>query len=426
MGMDAAQEGEVAEVPPPQLPRTRRRERRAPKSRFKGFDTGIDEDDESSNSTSRLGAGTEMSQTILMRHPEGTPAVANESQRKRPLEEADHDIMEEIAPTATAIKRRRLEAGEANNPPRDQAPLPVREESLEQQHLQQKRIGREKATAGGKKGKKTGQQDEDILELAIQYREEEEAIAQAERERLARELRDGEVDYGAIRRLTIVEPMDIRRPQERRTREQDIQEGRWDPRWNGRKNFKKFRKQGESAGRPQQKVIMSLEPARVKVHGVGNDYWLEAGGRQGHRSKGTSQTANSHDEAGPHLTGQQSAIRAKERDRYAIGSDDSGDSEAGAGKNGSLDDFMDPDAGWEPARSKKGKAATRQSQEAARWNETQTLPSISQKRGAVELPTEENPAKRRLVRLAGVAAEESDQEDDESDDGLNFGFGRRR
>jgi DNA repair protein XRS2 len=430
MDVDEAQEREVVQEPPPQPPKTRRRDRRAPKSRFKGFDTGIDEDDEESDPTSRFGAGTEISQGLFMTQPEEAPAVTNPSQRKRPLPEPDRDIMEDIAPTAAAIKRRRLEAGEANSPPRGPTPLSVREEEAhEHQHLQQKGSGRGRAAVGGKKGKRTAQQEEDILDLAIQYREEEEAIAQAERERLARELRDGDIDYEAIRRLTIVEPMNIRRPQERRTREQDIQEGRWDPRWNGRKNFKKFHKQGETAGRPQQRVIMSLEPARVKVHGIGSGYWLEDGGAQGRRSKGMSQTANSHEESGPKPTaerGQQPVSRAKERVSYAIGSDDSGDSEAGAGNDSSPADFMELDAGRELARSKKGKAATRQSQAAARRNETHALPSRSQKRSAVELPTAEKPAKRRAVRSASAAVEESDQEDDESDDGLDFRFGKRR
>lgn len=432
MDTDEAQERHAIEESPPQPASTRRRDRRAPKSRFKGFDTGIDEDEEEPDPASRRGAVTETPKGMSMTRSNEASAVAAPSQRKRPLPEPDRDIMEDVAPTAAAIKRRRLEAGEANTPPKDQTPPPEQDEAPEPQPLRQRSSGRGKTAAGGRKGKRTVQKDEDILDLAIQYREEEEAVAQAERERLVRELRDGEIDYEAIRRLTLVEPMDIRRPQEHRTRERDVQEGRWDPRWNGRKNFKKFRKQGETAGRPQQRVILSLEPARARVHGIGKDYLLEDGGLQGRRSKGASQTANSQDEASPRPTavrGQPPASRAKERESYVIGSDDSGHSEADAGDDdGSLPDVMDMDAGREPARSKKGKAATRQSQAAARntQNETQALPSRSQKRSAVGTPTAEKPAKRRAVRPARAMAEESHEEDDESDDGLNFRFGRRR
>lgn len=432
MDVDEARGGVAIEDSPPQPPKTRRRDRRAPKSRFKGFDTGLDEDEEEPDPASRPSAATETSQGMFMTQPEEESAVAALSQRKRPFPEPDRDIMEDVAPTAAAIKRRRLEAGEANTPPRDQTPPPEQDKAPEPQPQQQRGSGRGKAAAGGRKGKKTVRQDEDILDLAIQYREEEEARAQEERERLERELRDGDIDYKAIRRLTLVEPMNIRRPQEHRTREQDIQEGRWDPRWNGRKNFKKFRKQGETAGRPQQRVIMSLEPARVRSHGITNDHWLEDGGAQGRRSKGTSQAANSQDEAAPRPTvgrGQPPTSRAKERDSYAIGSDDSGNSEADGGNdNSSLPDVMEMDADREPARSKKGKAATRQSQAAARntRDEAQALPSRSQKRSAVGLPAAEKPAKRRAVRSVRATAEESDEEDDESDDGLNFRFGRRR
>lgn len=434
MDIDEAPGREFVEARPPQPTKMRRRDRRAPRSRFKGFDTGIDEDDEESGPTSRLEAAAGVSQGAFTTQPEKIPAVADPPQRKRPLPEPDRDIMEDMAPTAAAIKRRRLESGEDSNPPADHTTLPVRDEGdYEHQHPQQRGTSRRKAAVGGKKGKRTIQREEDLLDLAIQYREEEEATAQAERERLARELRDGDIDYEAIRRLTIVEAMDIRRPQEQRTREQDIQEGRWDPRWNGRKNFKKFRKQGETGGRPQQRVIMSLEPARVKVHGISNDHWLEDGYAQGRRSKEASQLANSQDEAGPKSTAgrarRPASSRAKERDRYVIGSDDSGDNdEADAGNDSSLADVLDLDGSREPARSKKGKAITRQSQAAAQRNETQALPSRSQKRNAMDSPTSEKPAKRRAVRTAGAAAEESDEDDDddESDDGLNFRFGKRR
>ncbi|KAI3392346.1 hypothetical protein diail_5859 [Diaporthe ilicicola] len=426
-----AQEREHIEESPPHTPRTRRRERRAPKSRFKGFDTGIDDGEEESAPAS-LSAAAEASQGRFMTQPEEASAATAPVQRKRLFSEPDRDIMDYVAPTATAIKRRRLESGEAGTSPRNPTPPPVQEKASEARALQQRGSGRGKATAAGRKGKKTVQQDEDILDLAIQYREEEEATAQAERERLARELRDGEIDYEAIRRLTIVEPMNIRRPQSQRTREQDIQEGRWDPQWNGRKNFKKFRKQGESAGRQQQRVIMSLEPVRMKEHGIGSKYWLEEGSTQGRRSRGASQTTNNHNEAVPTQTAgrsQLSASRAREGDTYAIGSDDSDISEAdGSNDNSSLPGVMDMEAVREPARSKKGKAVARQSQAAARstQNQTQALPPRSQKRSAVEVPAAEKPAKRRAMRAMRATAEDSDEEDDESDDGLNFGFGKRK
>ncbi|KAJ0107998.1 dna damage response protein [Diaporthe amygdali] len=433
--INVAQERELNEESPPRAPKTRRRERRAPKSRFKGFDTGIDEDEEEPAPVSRVGAAAEASQGMFMTQPEEASAVAPPSQHKRPFPEPDRDIMEDVAPTAAAIKRRRLENGEVHTPPRDQTPPPAQGKIPELQTLQQRGSGQGggKATAGSKRGKKAAAQDEDILDLAIQFREEEEATAQAERERLARELRDGDIDYEAIRRLTLVEPMNIRRPQDQRTRDQDIQEGRWDPRWNGRKNFKKFRKQGEPAGRPQQRVIMSLEPVRMKEHGIGNKYWLEDGGMQSRRGKGTSQPTNDQGEAAPTQTlgrSQPKATRAKERDSYAIGSDDSENNDVDAGNdNSSLPDVMDIEVSRELARSRKGKAATRQSQAAARntLNQTQALPSRSEKRSAVEAPAVEKPAKRRAVRSSRAMAEESDgEDDDESDDGLNFRFGRRK
>lgn len=60
---------------------------------------------------------------------------------------------------------------------------------------------------------------------------------------------------------------------------------RWDPAWNGRKNFKKFRPQGsggEISGATRrrgvgQTLIVPLEEVKKKDFGIGQEYWLESG-----------------------------------------------------------------------------------------------------------------------------------------------------
>ncbi|KAK3302755.1 uncharacterized protein B0T15DRAFT_562761 [Chaetomium strumarium] len=94
------------------------------------------------------------------------------------------------------------------------------------------------------------------------------------------ELPDDGIDYAAIRALHIVVEFEVRVPAagtaHARSREQDIADGRWDPRWNGRKNFKRFRAQGEQAGRrAASRIIISLEEVKPKEDGIGDDYWLE-------------------------------------------------------------------------------------------------------------------------------------------------------
>lgn len=362
--------------------------------------------------------------------------------RKRALSEPDRDIMEEIAPTAAAIKRRRLERGEDPVPRREPtpppAPPPPEEDMAESPPPSRKSGAKGKgkaAAAAPKRARKGGPTDpDDILDLAIRHREEEDTAAQAERDRLTRELQDGDVDYEAIRRLTIVEPMEVHREPapNRRSREQDIEEGRWNPRWNGRKNFKKFRKQGEPAGRPQQRVIMSLEPVRMKEYGIGDDYWLESGANNTQsRTGGKSQSGAQSQTAPTQAQGRsQAARKEKEREVYAIGSSD--ESENGPGEDGnegkadSLPDVMDIEAA--PSRSRKGKAAeqasSKQSQaarsQATRGGSKQTSGS---KRAAAAPSEKEKPAKKRATRSTRQA---SASDDEDSDDGLNFKFGKRR
>ena len=420
----------IEESPPP--PRTRRRERRAPRSRFKGFDVGTDEDEEEQPaSAASPDAAAGASQGMFMTQQEDAAAQTG---RKRALPEPDRDIMEDVAPTAAAIKRRRLERGEEPVPRREPTP-PVatpEEDMSESPPPQRKGRGKGKAAAP-KRGKKAGLTDpEDILDLAIRHREEEDAAAQAERDRLDRELRDGDVDYEAIRRLTIVERMETRTStaQTRRSREQDIEEGRWDPRWNGRKNFKKFRKQGEPAGRPQQRVIMSLEPVRMKEYGIGDDYWLEGGSNTQTRKGGRTQPqAHSQAVSTPALGRSQGARKEREREVYAIGSDDSENEHSGGHGSGrddeELPDIMDIESA--PSRSRKGKAAERASSKQSQAAQSQSQrggsrQSTGGKRAAAGPPAE-NPAKKRATRSTRQV-EASDEE--ESDDGLNFKFGKRR
>lgn len=417
VGVDQVQERSEATESPSPPPRTRRRERRAPRSRFKGFDVEMDDDQEEQPTSAMV------------------PDADNSTQtgHKRVLPEPDRDIMEDVAPTAAAIKRRRLERGEDPVPPRREPPPPAappEDDEAAPPPPQRKGKGNSKG-----KDKKAGPTDpDDILDLAIRHREEEDAAAQTERDRLERALRDGEVDYEAIRRLTIVEPMEIHRPaQNQRSRDQDIEEGRWDPRWNGRKNFKRFRKQGEPAGRPQQRVIMSLEPVRMKEYGIGDDYWLEGGANTQSR-KGVKPQAQAQIQTAPTLTlgRSQAAIKEKERERdgYAIGSDDSEDGLGEDGEGGedeSLPEVMHMEAA--PSRSRKGKAAAihtgaKQSQalqsQSTRGTKQATTGS---KRAAAEPAAKAQPAKKRATRSMRQV-EASDEE--ESDDGLNFKFGKRR
>lgn len=172
---------------------------------------------------------------------------ASESPRKRRASRLpEDDLIDGMAPAAARFKRQRLQRGDAfASPFPEPAPAPL------------------KAQPRGKKAREM-----DMLALAARHREQEEARARAE-EDLAN-LPDG-VDLAEIHRLHIVEEMEVRRAPGPRTRELDVADGRWDPRWNGVKNFKRFRRRGE----PPARVIMPLAPVKIKEFGVDDNYWLE-------------------------------------------------------------------------------------------------------------------------------------------------------
>ena len=275
----------------PARPASRRRQRGGP--RFRGFGVTIDEEDEPPSAPAPAPTptiappapepessqeGLFVSQDVRSQDLEEPEQTTRRSQRKRPAPSAPEpsEAMDDFAPTAAQVKRRRIAAGEEVPAPVPATPSPPPEEE-QQQRAQQKQ---EAKTPKIKK-------ELDVLDLARQHREEAEARARAEREELAR-APEG-LDLAEIRRLQIQEPMELRRPGggaagagagARTTRDQDVAEGRWDPAWNGRKNFKRFQRRGAAQPRAPQRIIVPLEEVQPKAFGIGDDYWLEDGNRR--------------------------------------------------------------------------------------------------------------------------------------------------
>ncbi|KAL4892846.1 hypothetical protein BDV59DRAFT_202217 [Aspergillus ambiguus] len=160
-------------------------------------------------------------------------APAASSQSPNSVEE--EDVVSSLLPGAAAMKRRRAETAlrEAEEPSTSR---PKKEE------------------ARPAKRPKLG-----VLEAARQHREAEEDAERRRREEEA-ELQGSLREVEKLKGLAIVEEMEVY------PRHQDDEERRWDERWNGRKNFKKFRRR-DGANRPRhriQTVIVPLEEATGK------------------------------------------------------------------------------------------------------------------------------------------------------------------
>jgi DNA repair protein XRS2 len=453
MDVDHPQEAQEPAAEQESAPAARRgRGRRAGRSRFKGFD--FDDAEEPFGESASVEppeppqvAAASQDSLFVSQHRESSLPLEEEtrdtratrrSQRKRalsPLPEIDNStLMDHIAPTAAAAKRRRIESGQEPVPPPPEPepePHPQEDEEVVSESPEEKP---KKGKAAKGKGKAIKQED-DILELARRQREEAEAQAAAKRRELE-EVPDDGIDYAAIRALHIIEECEVHFPEpgaNSRSRDQDIVDGRWDPRWNGRKNFKRFRKQGEAPGRQAPRIIIGLEEVKPKEYGIGDDYWLEEE-ESGHRKKDSqreSQTQAPQTSQAKSGSAGKGKEKEKERPRPALrrtvvaldSSDEEGASELGTAP----DDSLVPET--EPSRSRAAKAAEKANSQRGRSQtqtqtqmQTQSPAASSNKRSAAADSSSGRAAKRPRMGFKPP----SDDDSDDSEDELKFRFGRRR
>ncbi|KAK7985473.1 FHA domain-containing protein [Apiospora saccharicola] len=405
----------------------RRRPVRAVASRFKGFvrddssddemqDSAVDTTTTSVSASVPVTASAAESQGGLFVSQEVAPDASEEpapmplrSQRKRPAPSVD--LLEEFAPGAALLKRRRIEAGEDPAPRPTQSAKPTAE--------------RPAVKTKAKAAKKN--QEIDILEMANKHREEEDARAAAERAEL--KLAPEDLDLAEIRRLQIEEPMELRQAVPLvRSRDQDIADGRWDPRWNGLRNYKRFQPKGAvGAARPPQRIIVGCDEVKAKTAGIGDNYWLEDNDTQKRREKEKrSQNSNMNT-----MTTFRETQSTRRNNTISPTPPPLGRSRGGASAEAeAADDMMEDDedddivfSASTRSRSTRGAATQKtssdqQSQRSQRT--TQASIRTSTKRPAAAPPPKEQPTKRSKT----IAIPASD-EDDESEDELRFRFKKR-
>lgn len=311
------------------------------------------------------------------------------SPRKRAADAMEEDeLMEDVAPAAARLKRQRvargetLEAPEPESPPKSAAkPPPKKKKEL------------------------------DVLAAAKKHREEEEARARAEQEDLTNLPAD--IDLAEIRRLNIVEEVELRSASSAsRTREQDISDGRWDPKWNGVKNFKKFRQRGQATGRQPARTIVPLEEAKTKEFGVGDTYWLEDDSAQANRNKSVSQQSNAISE----LPSARRTVHTPSADNVLVP----------ATVDDDVDSLLAEDS--QPVRtgSRSQRSRVTQTQSQGSKGTSQAASSRANqnpsKRPAPESSISQSSSKRPRTMPKFM----QNQDSDDSDDDLKFKFGRRR
>ena len=198
--------------------------------------------------------------------------------------ENEDEVMNDILAGATALKKRRLADGQHfTQPATEEAPLSKGRQVLAQKPRPKKEI-----------------ESLNVKELVMNRREEEEKRRQEDEEAL-RQAMNG-VDISSIRGMATIEEFEPRSrssPLGSAVGTGDnapglhggvvIERQGWHNSWNGRKNFKKFRRKGEPAPiRGSNRVIVPLEEVRRKDFGIEDEYWLDTS-NSGSRSKSQSQ-----------------------------------------------------------------------------------------------------------------------------------------
>ncbi|KAK1057270.1 hypothetical protein LTR33_013686 [Friedmanniomyces endolithicus] len=377
------------------------------KSRFQGFD-----DFDTSQFAKAPSASPEPSQAPSVEAMNVDPSQPGQTQqtqhstRKRPattLEaEEPEDLYDTLLTGQAALKRRKTEAARKGE-----------NSSFAKSFGESDRTTMEKAARSKKK-----KQQLDVKAALAERRKAEEERQRKDEQALREQLAG--VDLVDLHDLVQIEEMEIpirEHPPPRRA-EPGAPSARWNPAWNGRKNFKKFRPHGQLRDGPRaRQVIVQLEEVTQTTNGLGAEYWLEnnssvnsAGARS---SLGNSKSQSQTTRSGPTQPGASAGEADGEELRFRR----------------RLQQSREEDAEEATEMADVGAGRARDDGLRALAEQSQTLGTESQRKAAGKRPASGlagggggRPAKKARQTAQGGSA--APLEDDE-DDGLKFRRRRR-
>jgi nijmegen breakage syndrome protein 1 len=260
----------TAPVKPEPPPSVRRGRRPVTQSRFKGFD---DFDASQMAKPEPILEVLEDEEMQDVQRTSETPShsaptqQANPRKRATPPSEDEGDALGALLPAAAAMKKRRLNGASSA-------------------------VGQDKSrSTSDTRLTRKPKKEVDVLEVARLRREAADEKARLDAESL-KEAMEG-MDVDAIRNAITIEVMQLK-IREKPDQANNDQSDRWDERWNGRKNFKKFRRKGEPQHNRGHAVIVPLEQVKKKSFGIGQEHWLESGSKQKKGSQATEQSQTVH------------------------------------------------------------------------------------------------------------------------------------
>jgi hypothetical protein len=204
---------------------------------------------------------------------------------------------------------------------------------------------------------------------------------------------------------------------------------RWESRWTGRKNFKKFTPQTTGAARRSDratKVIVPLVPVKKGKTGLGDEYWEKSmedieiektrKAKQKEKSQRTTQSSSSRGRTQSNSQSRQTAQLTQTEVISSDVEDDSTEQTSPAAKRLQEEaaTILDHELDLSSPRRTRGDDARSQ---------TQRQQSQAAKRPAPKSKTQ--PAKKRQKTLEVTVLHGMDSEEEEEDD-MKFKFGGRR
>lgn len=322
-----------------------------------------------------------------------------QSNRKRPAPIDDDDglgaLMDDMLPGAAAMKRRRLQ-GRDNEASKSKKATPEPE----------------KPAATGKKSTKKSKQIDVRAELEAR-REHEDKERRKEEEKLRQDMEN--VDISGVHAKIETYEVPQREPPPRRSQQNDAgPSDRWDPAWNGRKNFKRFKRKGQENDGPRlHRVIVALEEVPRKGHGIGEEYWLQPTNTS---SKGATSKSS-------HKTQTQTQTQSQTPDEN--GDDDPARFRRRI-QNSRREDEEASEMLTFPDEASAGQSSKNSSIQAA-FNATpsQTMGTESQRRAKRPGTQQDGPAAKKAKQSQPAPARQVVALDDDDDDGLKFRRRRR-
>lgn len=261
------------------------------KSRFKGFDTFDDMPEPVAPPLQEncVDEDVDMQESrpfpVDEQNTDTTPTKADLERKKRAIGASGLD---EIRPTAAEVKRRRIAAGIEDVSQASVIGNAIKEEPIKQKPKLFTRtiIKRSVLQLAEEPAEKIDSDLRKVVDAERELQEEKARAARVEDEMTtpltAEELEAirNQIQYGEIK---------VRDPNRAKT-PRNAAGGAWDDRWNGRQNYKKFRRKGQGHDQPLRvnRVIVPLTPSEVNDNPLGSVRWSTTTAPTSKRSKKAS------------------------------------------------------------------------------------------------------------------------------------------